>query len=120
MEEKPGETLTVGGRYGRVGVKILRGSDCVAVVGRMQANRLAHLDTVRSANAKRGEQAHFAEAEAQEIERFEALDLALQFAASGELLMACKLAEQDDDDQPISGETRRALLAAIAKAEGRP
>ena len=58
------QPLTVGGWYGRVGVEILRGGECVAVVGRIQANRLAHLDTVRSANAKRGEQGHLAEIEA--------------------------------------------------------
>jgi len=60
--------LTVGGWYGRVGVEIISGSDCVAVVGRMQANRLDALDKVRSASAKRDERAHYAEVEAQVLE----------------------------------------------------
>lgn len=89
MSAKP---LTVGGWYGRVGVEILRGSESVAVVGRVQANRLAHLETVRSATAKRGEQGHEAEREAQGLEAFrgEALALARKFAAAEELLSALR------------------------------
>lgn len=117
--------LTVGGWYGRIGVEILRGSECVAVVGRLQANRLAHLDTVRSANAKRGEQAHHAEAEAQGLEAGQAgaLALARQFAASPDLLDACRaMVECCGPSENWQGETHEALNrmeAAIAKAEGR-
>lgn len=120
MGEPSEAHLTVGGRYGRVGVEILRGSDCVAVVGRMQANRLDSLDKVRSAKATRGEPAHFAEAEAQELERFEALGLARQFAASGDLLEAVKDylewgAMTGSDSDLFAARFR----AAVAKAEGR-
>ena len=85
--------LTVGGWYGRVGVEILRGSECVAVVGRLQSNRLGHLDTIRSTAAKRGEAAHYAEAEAQGLEAGQAdvLALARTFAASEELLERLKI-----------------------------
>lgn len=116
--------LTVGGWYGRVGVEILRGSHCVAVVGRVQSNRLAHLDTVRSANAKRGEQAHLAEAEAKELERFEALGLARQFAAAPELLAALKRGQGTSACGECLELGRVPCIwceasAAIAKAEGR-
>ncbi len=117
--------LTVGGWYGRVGVEILRGGECVAVVGRIQANRLAHLDTVRSANAKRGEQAHLAEVEAKEMERFEALGLARQFAAAPDLLAACKAALSLVESLPYDPTDRQTLRIndqiadAIARAEGR-
>jgi len=40
-------------------------------------------------------------------------------AAAPELLAACRAALDDDDDQPLQGETRRLLERAIAKAEGR-
>lgn len=124
------QPLTVGGWYGRVGVEILRGGECVAVVGRIQANRLAHLDTVRSANAKRGEQAHLAEVEAKEMERFEALGLARQFAAASALLAAAKDAQSwlealrdpaSDPGMVARGELTvwAALRDAVAKAEGR-
>ena len=117
--------LTVGGWYGRVGVEILRGGECVAVVGRIQANRLAHLDTVRSANAKRGEQAHLAEVEAKEMERFEALGLARQFAAAPDLLAACKAALSLVESLPFDPTDQQTLRIndqiadAIARAEGR-
>lgn len=39
--------------------------------------------------------------------------------AAPNLLAACKAALDDDDDQPLQGETRRLLERAIAKAEGR-
>lgn len=119
------QPLTVGGWYGRVGVEILRGSECVAVVGRLQSNRLAHLDTVRSATAKRGEQAHLAEVEAKEMERFEALGLARQFAAAPELLAACKAALSLVESLPYDPTDRQTLRIndqiadAIARAEGR-
>lgn len=107
--------LTVGGWYGRVGVEILSGSDSVAVVGRMQANRLDALDKVRSASAKRDERAYHAEVEAQGLEghRTEALERARLFAAAPNLLAACRAA-LDDDDRPLQGETRAALRAAVA------
>jgi len=39
--------------------------------------------------------------------------------AAPNLLAACNAALDDDDDQPLQGETRRLLERAIAKAEGR-
>jgi len=113
--------LTVGGRYGRVGVEILRGSECVAVVGRMQANRLAHLDTVRSATAKRGEQAHYAEAEAQGLEAGwdDALALARKFAAAEDLIEAAKDAAREWRLHGQLTDSCRVLEAAIARAESR-
>ncbi|MDP2317537.1 MAG: hypothetical protein Q8P41_31925 [Pseudomonadota bacterium] len=113
--------LTVGGWYGCIGVEILSGSDCVAVVGRMQSNRLDALGKVRSASAKRDERAYHADVEAQGLEghRAEALPLARLFAAAPDLLAACRAALDDDDDCPIRGETRAALRSAVARAEGR-
>lgn len=106
--------LTVGGRYGRVGVEILRGSECVAVVGRMQANRLAHLDTVRNEKAKRGTQAHLAESEAAELERFEALALARMFAAAPDLLDALEDAVKVLEN--LDGMPYGSAAAAISRA----
>ena len=119
------EALQVGGWYGRIGVEILRGSDCVAVVGRVQANRLNDLDRVRSASAKSDERAHHAEIEAQGLEgrRGEALALARLFAASEDLLAACRAMLTCCGSSDIwDGDTHDALVlieSAIAMAEGR-
>jgi hypothetical protein len=77
------ESWQVGGWYGRVGVEILAGGRCIAVVNRIGSNRLGCLDQKRSALAKRGEPAFEAEREAQELEgeREEALATARRAVA---------------------------------------
>lgn len=115
--------LSVGGWYGRIGVEILSGSDCVAVVNRTRANRLDALDKVRSASAKRDERAYHAEVEAQELEagKAEALVLARLFAAAPDLLAACKaMSACAGPAENWNGETEAALRmieAAVVKAE---
>jgi hypothetical protein len=111
------------GRYGLIGVEVHAGSRSLAVVNRVQANRLDGLNKIRSKAAQRGEQAHDAEKEAQELEQSlsRAIADARLIAAAPDLLACCvaMLALHDCGSWGAPpGEYLPALRAAIAKAEG--
>lgn len=113
--------LTVGSRYGKIGVEICDDHGSVAIVNWVGANRLEYLNGMRSKAAKVGDPAYQFEREAQALESGEAetLKLARLLAAAPALLEALQNLVADFDASVVT--TDPMLIearAAIAKATG--
>jgi hypothetical protein len=105
----------VGGPYGLIGIEIQAAGRSIAVVNRVDSNRLDYLNKVRSKAAKRGEVACEAEWEAKEIEESRAAEAratAYLIAAAPDLLSALEgLVESLDSSHPYSMDAARAAIA---------
>ena len=107
------------GRYGLVGYEIQANGRSIAIVNRVAAQRLEHLNEKRSKAAVRGTPEADAEREAAEIEAGEAEALANAHLMAAALDLHAALATfmrlgSMNDQAAID-----AALAALAKAEGR-